>query len=128
MDSTDTKESIDILKRELRSTAKQVLNEVFDHEIINLIAAPGDSPLCIYAAAAGKHHILSFSPFKAWPFPFADGMILGYPIATVPIGQLRYNNRPFGYCIVAKDNKEETLLRFMSAYEKVSRPRPVPNI
>lgn len=51
---------------------------------------------------------------------------VGYPIATVPIGQLRYNNRPFGLCIVAKANDEETLLRFMSAYEKVAKPRPVP--
>jgi amidase len=46
----------------------------------------------------------------------------------VPIGQLRYNNRPFGLCIVAKGNDEETLLRFMSAYGKVAKPRPVPNL
>jgi amidase len=53
---------------------------------------------------------------------------VGYPIATVPIGQLRYNQRPFGLCIVAKANQEEILLRFMIAYEKVARPRPIPNL
>jgi amidase len=52
----------------------------------------------------------------------------GYPVATVPIGQLRYNNRPFGLCLLAKANEEETLLRFMNAYERICKPRPVPNI
>lgn len=51
----------------------------------------------------------------------------GYPVATVPIGQLRYNGRPFGLCLVARADEEETLLRFMAVYEKVAKPRPVPN-
>ena len=55
-------------------------------------------------------------------------LCVGYPIATVPIGQLRYNKRPFGLCIIAKVNEEEILLRFMSTYEKVAKPRPVPNL
>ncbi|RAO71686.1 uncharacterized protein BHQ10_007698 [Talaromyces amestolkiae] len=102
MNSTETKQDIDKVKYDLRRTARQILDGAFDEQQVKLIAAPGDSPLCIHAAAAG------------------------YPIATVPIGQLRYNNRPFGLCIVAKANDEETLLRFMSAYEKVAKPRPVP--
>ncbi|GAM36146.1 hypothetical protein TCE0_018r05007 [Talaromyces pinophilus] len=104
INNTETKQNIDKLKHDLRSTARQILDGVFDGHQVSLIAASGDSPLCIHAAAAG------------------------YPIATVPIGQLRYNNRPFGLCIVAKGNDEETLLRFMSAYGKVAKPRPVPNL
>ncbi|KAJ5673954.1 amidase signature enzyme, partial [Penicillium macrosclerotiorum] len=50
----------------------------------------------------------------------------GYPIATVPIGQLRYKSRPFGLCLVARADKEETLLQFMEEYEKIAQPRPVP--
>ncbi|KAF5009864.1 hypothetical protein FDECE_3937 [Fusarium decemcellulare] len=104
MNSTDDEEHIQHLKQELRATAKQILDETFEKEQINLIAAPGDSSLCVHAAAAG------------------------YPLATVPVGQLRYNNRPFGLCLVAKANDDETLLQFMMAYEKVAKPRPVPSI
>ncbi|GAB1201928.1 hypothetical protein APSETT445_000526 [Aspergillus pseudonomiae] len=50
----------------------------------------------------------------------------GYPVATVPIGQLRYNGRPFGLCLVARADEEGTLLQFMEVYEKVAKPRPVP--
>jgi amidase len=53
MNSTETKQNIDILKQDLRSTARQILDEAFDKQQVNLIAAPGDSPLCIHAAAAG---------------------------------------------------------------------------
>jgi amidase len=52
----------------------------------------------------------------------------GYPIATAPIGQLRYNGRPFGLCVLARANEEELLLRFMAAYEAVAKPRPVPDL
>lgn len=124
MNSTETKHNIDNLKHDLRNTARQILDEVFAEQQVNLIAAPGDSPLCIHAAAAGiTPYLLMFLTKRS------IGLIavcVGYPIATVPIGQLRYNNRPFGLCIVAKANQEETLLRFMNAYEKVAKPRPVP--
>lgn len=53
MNSTETKQNIDILKQDLRSKARQILDEAFDKQQVNLIAAPGDSPLCIHAAAAG---------------------------------------------------------------------------
>ncbi|KAF7547640.1 hypothetical protein G7Z17_g7591 [Cylindrodendrum hubeiense] len=98
MNCTDEKEHIQGLKNELRTIAKQLLDEVFNKEQINLVVAPGDSSLCVHAAAA------------------------------VPIGQLRYNKRPFGLCLVAKAGHEDTLLRFMMAYEKISKPRPVPSI
>jgi hypothetical protein len=54
MNSNDEKEKIDALKLDLRNAAKDILDDVFDKEKINIIAAPGDSPLCIHAAAAGK--------------------------------------------------------------------------
>jgi amidase len=57
MNSTEKKEQIDVLKQELRKTAQQILDEVFDKEQINLLAAPGDAPLCVHAAAAGNHSL-----------------------------------------------------------------------
>jgi amidase len=53
MATTETKQTIDNMKHDLRSTARQILDEAFNEQQVNLIAAPGDSPLCIHAAAAG---------------------------------------------------------------------------
>jgi amidase len=53
MNSTESKDKIYALKQELRNTAKKILGEAFDKEEINLLAAPGDSPICVHAAAAG---------------------------------------------------------------------------
>ncbi|KAJ5916612.1 amidase signature enzyme [Penicillium tannophilum] len=104
MNTTEERDKIDELKQSLRGTARGILDDLFEKEEINILAAPGDSSLCVHAAAAG------------------------YPVATVPIGQLHYNDRPFGLCLVAKADEEENLLRFMGEYEKVAKPRPVPNL
>ncbi|KAL6831996.1 amidase signature domain-containing protein [Trichoderma camerunense] len=100
----DDPAKIEGLRNGLRQVGQQIINTAFDTQGVNLIVAPGDSSLCIHAAAAG------------------------YPIATVPVGQLRYNGRPFGLCILARANEEELLLRFMAAYEAVAAPRPVPSL
>ncbi|KAK3317045.1 amidase signature domain-containing protein [Apodospora peruviana] len=104
LNNDDKKEQINKLKTGLWLTAKQILDATFDDEKVNIIAAPADSALCVHAAAAG------------------------YPIATVPLGQLGYNGRPFGLCLVARAIGEEKLLRFMAAYERVSAPRAVPKL
>ncbi|KAK3941448.1 Glutamyl-tRNA amidotransferase subunit A, mitochondrial [Diplogelasinospora grovesii] len=76
---------------------------------------------------------------KAMPYPYTEQpkwergdclslQQISHPIATVPVGQLRYNSRPFGLCVVAKQHDEETLLRFMAAYDAGSEPRLVPNL
>ncbi|KAK4241733.1 amidase signature domain-containing protein [Achaetomium macrosporum] len=103
--NTDDAAYIGRLKRGLRAAGRRILDQAFDSHGVDVIAALGDCSVCIHAAAAG------------------------YPIATVPLGQLRYNGRPFGLCMVAKANNEEALLRFMAAYESsgVSR-RPVPSL
>ncbi|TFB01466.1 hypothetical protein CCMA1212_006409 [Trichoderma ghanense] len=100
----DEPERIQALRKGLRSVARQFIDAALDTQDVKLLVAPGDSSLCVHAAAAG------------------------HPIATVPIGQLRYNGRPFGLCILARANEEELLLRFMAAYEAVAKPRPVPNL
>ncbi|KAL9473477.1 hypothetical protein ACSS6W_007857 [Trichoderma asperelloides] len=100
----DEPEKIESLKSRFRPIGQQIINNAFDTQGLNIIAAPGDSSLCIHAAAAG------------------------YPIATAPVGQLRYNGRPFGLSFLARANDEESLVRFMAAYEAVAASRPVPNI
>lgn len=51
---------------------------------------------------------------------------IGYPIAAVPLGQLSYNGRPFGLCLVAREHDEGILLRFMAAFELLLPRRPTP--
>ncbi|KAL6790448.1 amidase signature domain-containing protein [Trichoderma sp. SZMC 28013] len=104
LNCNDDPAKIEGLRIGLRKVGQQIINTAFDTQGVNLIVAPADSSLCIHAAAAG------------------------YPLATVPVGQLRYNGRPFGLCILARANEEELLLRFMAAYEAVAAPRPVPNL
>ncbi|KAJ5792756.1 amidase signature enzyme [Penicillium pulvis] len=104
MHTNETRDKINELKKGLRGAARDILDDLFEKENINILAAPGDSSLCVHAAAAG------------------------YPVATVPIGQLHYNDRPFGLCLVAKTDEEDTLLQFMGEYESVAKPRPVPKL
>ncbi|KAH8647843.1 amidase signature domain-containing protein [Xylariales sp. PMI_506] len=96
-------EHISCLKEKLRAVARKALDDVFEREGINIIIAPAASALPTHTSAAG------------------------YPVAAVPLGQLRCNGRPFGLCAVGRAHEEETLLRFMAAYEAVASPRPVPD-
>ncbi|KAJ4307957.1 hypothetical protein N0V84_012385 [Fusarium piperis] len=82
--------------------AKEGIDKVLQEQNLNLIALPIDSPSPRITAAAG------------------------YPIATVPLGKLDYNGRPFGLAIIAKASREDLLFAFMSAFEAVSEPRPLP--
>ncbi|KAK8043737.1 amidase [Apiospora phragmitis] len=100
----EPEEEIRLLGEKLRAKARHIVDQVYEKENFDLIAAPVDSAFCIYAAAAG------------------------YPLGHVPLGQLRYNGRPFGLCLMAREDGEETLLRFMSLYEAAVPPRPVPDL
>jgi amidase len=121
--NTATEEHITALKMALRKKAKNIIDEALDSAGVTLIAALADSPLCIHAAAAGM-----MVPKSMKSVPFLTVSLLGYPIATIPLGQLRYNGRPFGLCVIARGDEEETLLRFMDMYETtVASPRPIPS-
>ena len=54
MNNTDSEEKIIRFRKELKALAVDILSKVFDAYEIDIIAAPADSGLCIYAAAAGK--------------------------------------------------------------------------
>jgi amidase len=56
MIATEEKEQIDELKQDLRTAARAILDELFNKEEINILVAPGDSPLCVHASAAGNTH------------------------------------------------------------------------
>lgn len=122
LDTAGTSEEIAQLKRRLRETGKSIINRVLDAESVNCIAAPADSAICIYTAAAGESFTSRFVYTSRFSLP------LGYPHITIPLGKLNYNGRPFGICVIARENDEAVLLRFMAAYESMTAPRPVPSI
>lgn len=62
---------------------------------VNIIVGPADSALSTMAGAAG------------------------YPIAALPLGKLQYNGRPFGVAAIASGGREDLLIQFMGAWEKL---------
>lgn len=54
MNTVEEKEQIDEMKQDLRKAARDILDDLFEKEKINILAAPGDSPLCVYASATGN--------------------------------------------------------------------------
>jgi len=50
----------------------------------------------------------------------------GYPLATLPLGYLDYNGRPFALLAVAKAHQEATLIKVMSAWEATFPARKPP--
>lgn len=49
-----------------------------------------------------------------------------YPIASLPLGYLDYNGRPFGLCCVARANEEAILIKVQSAWEATFEARRPP--
>ncbi|EHK16453.1 uncharacterized protein TRIVIDRAFT_40480 [Trichoderma virens Gv29-8] len=76
-------------------------------QILNLfkldaVASLADSPLSSVASAAG------------------------YPIATMPLGVLDLNGRPFGVSMTASKHQEKKLFQIMSAWETLGTRQPPP--
>ncbi|EED21632.1 glutamyl-tRNA(gln) amidotransferase subunit A, putative [Talaromyces stipitatus ATCC 10500] len=73
-----------------------------DYEI-DVIIGPADSQMTKIAAAAG------------------------YPIASLPLGYLKYNGRAFGMLAIACANNEEKLIQVMGAWDTMFNPvKPPP--
>jgi len=93
-ENDDTEENVSRVRRELRKLGIEVLDAVMDEENLDLIVAPSDCSLVTLASAAA------------------------YPMAIVPLGELDYNGRPFGMCMLAKAHREDKLFHFMTAYNE----------
>ncbi len=94
---------------ELKRIATESIDTLMDEHGIEIIAAPSDSTLVSFAACSGK--CLGFLAYN-----LTDSQP-GYPIATVPLGNVESNGQPFGLFLLAKANHENVLLKFMSLYE-----------
>ncbi|KAJ4862552.1 amidase domain-containing protein [Trichoderma breve] len=71
---------------------------------LDAVASLADSPLSSVASAAG------------------------YPIATMPLGILDMNGRPFGISMTASKHQEKKLFQIMSAWETLGARKPPPTL
>ncbi len=92
LNSTMTPATHDKVAAELRRRARQIIGKVLEEHGVDVILAPSDSTLVSYTALAG------------------------WPIATVPLGNLAKNGQPFGFFVLAPGGREDVLLRFMEAF------------
>jgi amidase len=94
---------VDIMRRLGR---EEGLDAAFQEHDINILIDQADGHgLSMYAAAAG------------------------YPVASLPLGYLDVNGRPFGLAAVAPAHQEQLLVQLMSAWEATfpaRRPPPMP--
>ncbi|KAI0206693.1 amidase signature domain-containing protein [Astrocystis sublimbata] len=80
---------------QFRDAMCQEIGDCLERYQAGFILAPGDSLLPSHAMASG------------------------HPIANVPLGFARFNGRPFGMQMVARDGCEGQLLKVMAAWETV---------
>ncbi len=106
----------------------QGVDKTLEENNLNLVALHMDSPAPRIAAAASQMHISRrwVHTSMRWGRTFALMGLHRHQIATVPLGILDQNGRPFGLAIIAKGDRDDLLFSFMSAFEAVSPPRPVP--
>ncbi|RWA09269.1 hypothetical protein EKO27_g5841 [Xylaria grammica] len=69
------------------------MGRLMNDKSLDVVLAPSDSTLVSYSACAG------------------------WPIATVPLGRMERNGQPFGLFVLARENREDVLLKFMHLFE-----------
>lgn len=88
-----TKEKHDIAAEALRQLARErgMANYMRKHDL-DIVLSSSDAALISFSACAG------------------------WPVATVPVGNLTKNDQPWGMFALARDGNVDTLLRFMTAF------------
>ncbi|KAF2970834.1 hypothetical protein GQX73_g2780 [Xylaria multiplex] len=81
---------------------KNGIDKVLEENEVDIIIGPGDGPMINIAGTAG------------------------YPSATLPLGYLDFNGRPFGLQILAKAHQEALLIEAQSAWEATFAKRQPP--
>ncbi|KAK1244056.1 hypothetical protein MKX08_002194 [Trichoderma sp. CBMAI-0020] len=83
-------------------TGPDGIDKILDLHKLDAIASLADSPISSVASAAG------------------------YPVATMPLGVLDLNGRPFGISMTTSKHQEKKLFQIMSAWETLGPRRPPP--
>jgi amidase len=78
------------------------IDKVLEGNEVDIILGPGDGAMFVISGTAG------------------------YPVASLPLGYLDFNGRPFGMQIIAKAHQEGLLIQAQSAWEATFGPRQPP--
>ena len=88
---------------------------------IDVIIGPAESSMTDIASASGEQESLIFLQ-RVFELTYATG----YPIASLPLGHLEFNGRPFAMAALASGHQEATLVKVQSAWEATFPPRRPP--
>jgi len=92
----------EILRYARERCGRNGIDKVLEENDVDIIMGPGDGAMFTIAATAG------------------------YPSATLPLGYLEFNGRPFGLQIMAKAHQEALLIQAQSAWEATFPGRQPP--
>lgn len=97
------------------------IDKALNDNEVDILMGPGDGPFFSISGTAGQ-----VSQLHEVFVHYADSC-LGYPGATLPVGYLNFNGRPFGLQIIAKAHQEEGLLiQAQSSWEATFPKRQPP--
>ena len=88
---------------------------------IDVIIGPAESSMTDIASASGQQESLIILQ-HAYELTHATG----YPIASLPLGYLDFNGRPFAMAALVSGHQEATLVKVQSAWEATFPPRRPP--
>ena len=98
------------------------IDKLFREQNLNILAFPMDSLMVFVSAASGITQRAIHILISSWPDRY-----IGYPIATMPVGVIPADGRPYGLGIMAQAGREDLMFQFMSAFEAHFPPRDVPS-
>ncbi|KAI0505485.1 amidase signature enzyme [Xylaria bambusicola] len=98
-----SREMYETVKARMKSISKDNgIDKLFREQDLNILAFPMDSLMVFISAASG------------------------YPIATMPLGVIPEDGRPYGLGIMAQAGKEDLMFQFISAFEAHFPSRVLP--
>jgi amidase len=103
-----------------RRAGRDGIGKILQEFNVNIILGPSDSGINVVAAASGE---------IKYPFlTLVEAYVLGYPIATLPLGYLDFNGRPHGLAAIAGERQERLLVQLQSAWEATFPKRKPPSM
>ncbi|KAF2106745.1 amidase family protein [Lophiotrema nucula] len=103
LNSNMTSERHDEIIRWARNRCgKEGIDKTLDENDVDVIIGPGDGPMFVISGTAG------------------------YPVASLPLGRLDFNGRPFGLQVTTRAHQEALLIQVQSAWESMFPRRQPP--
>lgn len=96
------------------------IDQALEENDVDIIMGPGDGLMFKISGTAGQ------SPFDCFQVSPSKHYTIGYPVASLPLGYLDFNGRPFGLQIIAKAHQEALLVQAQSAWEATMAQRQEP--